>query len=424
MTESNTSPRKSMVHKPQWLSQWEAWIGQRIAVHPNILSAIKLFVVTPLLFLSLKQVDVLPNSSELIFALFLVFCGLDYLDGIVARERDLDTHFGRIFDRLTDYPLLFIVSWQCVDSIPLWLLISKVALDSLLFIQYLLKKGTTENRIRTTLSYTALIALLFFSQGWAENVITYDLVVILLLVNITFSLVVILYNARILQSRFIADMLSLANLLCGFASMYFAAQLRFDISLLLLLVGALFDGLDGAAARKWGGTRFGVYSDDIADGVNYGVAPGVALYYAFGGVEGAIVGAFFSIFTISRLVFFTFNKSNDDPEYFRGVPSTVGGLVVLCALILFLESPLIAGALVGVAMVLMVSFDAYYRHLGRAISSRRKRYLFGLPIYSLVLILGSFIWGSKISIALLLALVLIYGLTPAAKHLKNAVVNK
>ena len=99
-----------MVHKPEWLSQWETWIGQRVAVHPNILSAIKLFVVTPLLFLSLKQVDVLPNSSELIFALFLVFCGLDYLDGIVARERDLDTHFGRIFDRLTDYPLLFIVS--------------------------------------------------------------------------------------------------------------------------------------------------------------------------------------------------------------------------------------------------------------------------------------------------------------------------
>ncbi len=44
-------------------------------------------------------------------------------------------------------------------------------------------------------------------------------------------------------------------------------------------MGCLFDGFDGAAARKWGGTRFGVYSDDIADGVNYGIAPGFALFF-------------------------------------------------------------------------------------------------------------------------------------------------
>ena len=65
------------------------------------------------------------------------------------------------------------------------------------------------------------------------------------------------------------------NALCGVASIYFATQGRIETSLLLLLVGAAFDGLDGAAARKWGGTRFGVYSDDIADGINYAIAPGV-----------------------------------------------------------------------------------------------------------------------------------------------------
>ena len=54
------------------------------------------------------------------------------------------------------------------------------------------------------------------------------------------------------------------------------------MSLLLLILGGLFDGLDGAAARKWVGTKFGVYSDDIADAVNYGIALVFALYFALG----------------------------------------------------------------------------------------------------------------------------------------------
>ena len=96
-----------------------------------------------------------------------------------------------------------------------------------------------------------------------------------------------------------------------------------------------FDGFDGAAARKFGGTRWGVYSDDVADAVNYGIAPGVALYFVLGGIQGWVVGAFYGLFTISRLVFFTLNKKYSDPEYFSGVPSTMGALVVLCSILLF-----------------------------------------------------------------------------------------
>ncbi len=77
--------------------------------------------------------------------------------------------------------------------------------------------------------------------------------------------------------RLVADLLSATNLACGIASAACAVAGRFEVSLLLLLVGAACDGLDGAAARRWGGTRWGVLSDDIADGVNYGIAPGVAL---------------------------------------------------------------------------------------------------------------------------------------------------
>ena len=246
-----------------------------------------------------------------------------------------------------------------------------------------------------------------------------ELVNCLLIANIAFTAVVVLFNAKILQLRFVADILSGANLLCGLFSIYFAYHGKLEISLLFLVMGGLFDGFDGAAARKWGGTRWGVYSDDVADGVNYGIAPGFALYFAAGGPEGLVCGLVYSFFTISRLIYFTLNKDSADPNFFCGVPSTIGGLIVLSALILFENQPLLTGLLVGIACVQMISFDVHYRHLGRAFSDKRKRFRIGLPIYALILILGAFIWGIHISISLLLLVVLGYGFAPSFLHMKK-----
>src|SRR5262245_7122958 len=116
--------------------------------------------------------------------------------------------------------------------------------------------------------------------------------------------------------RFIADALSATNLACGIGSAACAIAGRFEVCLLLLIIGAICDGFDGMAARRWGGTRWGVLSDDIADGVNYGIAPGVALACAIHGPEGLLLGILFSVFTISRLVFFTLAKNVADPNFF------------------------------------------------------------------------------------------------------------
>ena len=411
--------RQGLMNKPQWLNKWEQWLGQQCRWHPNWLSSLKLFVVTPALVLTFRQVDILPHSQSLVIGIFLVFSLLDYMDGVIAREQQLESKFGRIFDRATDYPLLLIISWQVIGVIPLYLIVAKVAVDTLLFIQYIFRQGTTENRIRTTISYTALLAMLVLSQGWGGAWLKTEMVVWLLYLNIAFSVIVILYNLNILQKRYIADLISSANLACGIGSIYFSFHGRLEMSLLMLLIGGLFDGLDGAAARKWGGTRWGVYSDDVADGVNYGIAPGFALYFVLGGLSGLAVGLFYSGFTLSRLVYFTLNKANADPDYFNGVPSTAGGLMVLCALILFSDQPELVGLIVGIASIQMVSFSAHYKHLGRAFASGKKRYRFGLPVYSLGLILGAFFWGSDISVALLFVLILAYGFIPTYLHFRS-----
>jgi CDP-diacylglycerol--serine O-phosphatidyltransferase len=393
----------------------EERLGRAIRLHPNVLSSVKLVAITPLMFISLRQMDVLRLGPTIVLALFAGFAALDYLDGVVARVRGLESQFGRVFDRLTDYPLLITVSYFCIDVVPPAALFAKLGLDALLMLLYVLGRGSTENRLRTGISYTTLLALLLVSQGWLPRLVTVDVVEALLWANVAFSTTVALNNLGVLQKRFIADALSGANLLCGVFSMVFAARGRFEISLLFLLLGAAFDGFDGAAARKWGGTRFGVYSDDIADGVNYGIAPGVAIYFALDAPAGLAIGIAYSLFTISRLVFFTLNKSQSDPEVFLGVPSTVGGLIVLCALILFPEQDALVGVMVGVACTQMVSFSTHYRHLGRQVGKAfrdRKPALLGAPLYLLLMLLGARWWGVQVPVAVILVAILVYGFAP------------
>ncbi len=408
-----------MFSKPTWIEKFELKIASTIPLHPNALSSIKLFIITPLVFLSFKKVGVFPSSSAWLFFLVFCFCLLDYLDGIVARKLDTESAFGRIYDRITDYPLLFLVSFQSLHVVPASLIAAKLTLDSLLLVQFLMKIGGTDNRIRTTISYTTLIALLFLSQGWGGRFITSEVVNALVLLNIAFNAIAGLYNAKLFQLRFIADALSAVNLTCGLFSIWFSWHNALEISLLFLILGGIFDGFDGAAARKWGGTRWGVYSDDVADGVNYGIAPACAMFFTIRGWEGSVVGFLYGFFTISRLVYFTLNKQNSDANFFSGVPSPVGGLIAMCSLVLFREQPVLLGMLIGMACIQMVSFDIRYRHLGHAVTTRKKRYLIGLPLYAIFLVLGAFVWGVHFSTLLLLLMGLGYGLLPSVLHLKQ-----
>ena len=179
-----------------------------------------------------------------------------------------------------------------------------------------------------------------------------------------------------------------------------------------MVLGAAFDGFDGAAARRFGGTRFGVYSDDIADGINYGIAPGVALYFALGGgLSGAVIGVFYSLFTITRLVFFTLDKGNSDPNYFSGVPSPAGGLTTMSSILVFEGQPALIGLMVGMACAQMVSFSTHYRHLGRALAQHR-RAVVGAPVYAAALLIGLRLYGARGAAATILVPILFYGFLP------------
>jgi phosphatidylserine synthase len=221
--------------------------------------------------------------------------------------------------------------------------------------------------------------------------------------------------------RFLADALSAGNLLCGIASIGWAFAGRYELSLGALLFGAVLDGLDGLAARRFGGTPIGVYADDVADGVNYGIAPGVALACALEGDAGTFVGAFFAVFTISRLVYFTLVVDSGDPRFFPGVPSTIGGLAALSSILVFPQQPALIGLVVGIACAQMVSFKTHYRHLGRALASREMPRRVAAVGFA-VLVLGGLSFGARGASAIILVASFAYGLLPSLLGFRAALI--
>ena len=421
-------------------------LGQKIPFAPMFFTWFKLLVLTPIMGYLLWSIHLIhtkiPTSATtqshelahlqiipaylthfilLGFALFLLcdflrksrFLFLQTTDSNQAIPKDEATvQYNQMIDRLSDFPLTLLAAYTAAKYLNPWLVWSKIILDACTLGLSILGRGPERTKLRTTLSETLLFALLCLSVAWAHKIITPSSVSILLAIHIAFNVLVLASQLGLLQKRFIADTLSFSNLLCGCASMYVAQQGQFEMSLMYLLLGAAFDGFDGAAARKFGGTAFGVYSDDIADGVNYGLAPGFALYMLLGGNEGLIIGLFYAVFTISRLVFFTLNKEAVDPNYFSGIPSPVGGMIVMSAIVLFINQPTWVCFLVGIACTQMVSFSTNYRHLGRAMSHNRKAQ-FGAPAALLVFFLGVGIWGAKGAAVVILGGALMYGFLPS-----------
>jgi CDP-diacylglycerol--serine O-phosphatidyltransferase len=389
---------------------FERQLATLVPVPPVALIALRLVLTVPITWVLAGSMPV-GQKTPLLVALMGLFLALDYIDGTVARVRGVDGPWLRVADRFADMPVTLMLLWLNRDLLPEPAMGVKIATDLGLLLLYARGLGSNFKRLRATASHTSLLALLMLSLGLAPRLVTSELTTTLLWINAGVSIVIVLRRLKVLSRRRIADALSLGNLACGVMAMVFAQRQEFDISLLLLTLGAALDGMDGAAARRWGGSPYGVYMDDIADGVSYGLAPGFAITCCVPAVEGLVVGGLYSCFVIARLTFFTLNKSQSDPAYFSGVPSPAGGLTAMSTLALFHERPLMVGFLVGIACTLMVAFDVQHRHLGRALASRRMRAYAALLL--IVLALSAALSGIDAGVSIVLVTLLVYGFSPS-----------
>jgi CDP-diacylglycerol--serine O-phosphatidyltransferase len=146
------------------------------------------------------------------------------------------------------------------------------------------------------------------------------------------------------------NLITLLALCAGLTAIRLAVEDKLDLALAAIVFAALLDGIDGRIARMLKGTsRFGAELDSLADFVNFGVAPGLILYFwqlhelNNGGWIAAMVFAISGGLRLAR-----FNATIDDPNkpafaanYFTGVPAPAGAITVLLPIYLaFLGVPM------------------------------------------------------------------------------------
>ena len=155
-------------------------------------------------------------------------------------------------------------------------------------------------------------------------------------------------NFKIVSDRkarmILPNMLTLIGVCIGLSSIKFALDEKFELAIIAIIFAALIDGLDGRIARLIKATsKVGKELDSLTDVISFGVAPSFVMYFWSLnnlGKFGWLLCLIYVVCVALRLARFNVN-SNEEPSwkdnFFEGVPSPAGGILVLMPLIFSLS---------------------------------------------------------------------------------------
>jgi CDP-diacylglycerol--serine O-phosphatidyltransferase len=135
-------------------------------------------------------------------------------------------------------------------------------------------------------------------------------------------------------------LMTLSNLLCGFASVVYSTRGDFDTAAVLIGVAMIVDTLDGFFARlTHTQSAFGAELDSLADVVSFGVAPAI-LAFTWGlwslGRLGWAAGFIYVAAAAMRLARFNIQSGSPaDKRYFAGLPSPAAASVTAATVFLY-----------------------------------------------------------------------------------------
>ena len=145
--------------------------------------------------------------------------------------------------------------------------------------------------------------------------------------------------------RLFPNIVTIMGLCLGLFAIKYAMLAQWETAVMLIIIAAFVDGIDGRLARMLNASSdFGAQLDSFTDFVNFGVAPALTLYL-WKGHEikglGWAVALFFIISMALRLARFNvgLNEESDDFEakvsdkFFQGMPAPCGGALSLLPMI-------------------------------------------------------------------------------------------
>ena len=166
------------------------------------------------------------------------------------------------------------------------------------------------------------------------------------------------------------NMFTLVGVCIGLSSIKFALDENFTLSIIAIIVAAVIDGLDGRIARLIQGTsKVGKELDSLTDVISFGVAPVFIMYFwqlnSLGKV-GWLISLIYVVCVALRLARFNINTGGEPSwrdNFFEGVPSPAGGILVLSPLIyevsgfdiIDLNYKMITPIIFGIVSILLIS---------------------------------------------------------------------
>ena len=136
------------------------------------------------------------------------------------------------------------------------------------------------------------------------------------------------------------NILTLIGVCIGLSSIKFALDSKYEIAVIAIIFAALIDGLDGRIARLIKGTsKVGKELDSLTDVISFGVAPAFIMYFWSLnnlGKFGWLLCLIYVVCVALRLARFNVHSNEEaswKDNFFEGVPSPAGGILVLMPLI-------------------------------------------------------------------------------------------
>jgi len=135
--------------------------------------------------------------------------------------------------------------------------------------------------------------------------------------------------------------ITLIGVCIGLSSIKFALDGKFALAVIAILFAGLMDALDGRIARLIKGTsKMGKELDSLGDVISFGVAPALIMYFwnlQYLDKLGWFICLIYVVCVALRLARFNVSSSEESSwkdNFFEGVPSPAGGIIVLMPLIL------------------------------------------------------------------------------------------
>lgn len=186
---------------------------------------------------------------------------------------------------------------------------------------------------------------------------------------------------------FLPNTFTALNMACGFFSIILGWKGQFYQASMILVLGAIFDSVDGRVARMTGTqSAFGEQFDSISDVVTFGVAPAFLVYNKFFvnlGRIGLITSFIFLLCGALRLARFNANIDKVSSEFFQGLPIPSGALAILGLVLFSLEfpqindyTPLLIGYVLFYAFLMIsnIPFNSFKK--SEWVKNHKKRVLF------------------------------------------------